>query len=388
MPAATAHAQQSDEEESLFELPEEEEENNGEEEEDAERVERDEEKSLDEMTREEAIEAGFVFGEEDEDDSRNASIFLAATAGLFAHGVGHWSIEERDTAVFLFGMQGASLALVGGALGWQALSEDSPSSRSYTSTALVAGGGLFGLSYLLDVLGTTYDTDLGFPSNRRRTRGIALGTNYTFHDLEGYETDSLQMLGAEAIVDMGWGYVRARTDHDVQLETSGYGGTLGTRFGQGPNPHSYLFAEVEGEMLGYSQAGRFRRLGGQALVGLSVGLGDWFGHLRQVAAGASVGAAARRYALPVGEGDDFEASSWTSHIPVETFIHLNLSERLNARAAYANREGSLIQSGPRGVGVGSLQLQYESGRNLDLVLGAEAGGGLALSAGLRLWLWE
>lgn len=381
-------ADETDEEEELFELPDESQEREEGDDTEAEKVRREEDKPLDQMSREEAREAGFVFGDDDEDNDRNAAVFLAATAGLFAHGAGHWYAGEQRTASLLMAMQVASLTLVGSGLLWEVASGRSAASRSYTSTAYYAGAGLFGLSYLLDVIGTAYNTEIGFPRNRRRSRGMAAGANYTFYELEGLEVDSLQMLGAETLVDLGWGYLSARTEQDVELDTSVYGGRLGARFLRGSDAHSYLFVELDGEFMSHTAGAPFERWGGEAVAGLSVDLGNWFTRLRHVAVGASAGIGRRRYAVPAEQGGEPEPAAGTTHIPLETFAHFNLTDRLNARVAYANREGGLLQTASRGIGVGSLELLYESASNIDLVVGAEAGGGLAVRGGLRFWLWE
>lgn len=342
---------------------------------------------LEQMGRKDARQAGFVFGNSEEESSRTSATFLAATAGLFAHGIGHWYIDERRTAEILVSVEAASVGLMGSALLWRYLSDDSPASVIYARPAMYAGLGLFGLSYLLDVIGTMQNADIGMPPNTRRTQGISVQATYNYLTVEGYPSKTLQVLTAGSRVDLGWGYVGLRTDQDVFLDTSIYGLTLGSRPWRGPGRHTFVFADIDTEYFNFSGQGRFQRVGGQARVGVSLGLGNWISQLRNVAVGAAVGYGHNWYALPTKPNASLGLAVSSGYIPLETFVHFNLTDKLNVRLAYEHRAGELLQTTPAGLGVASAQFQYQSADMLDLVLGAQLGGGLGITGGLRVWLW-
>lgn len=374
-------------EDALFEKPEQEAEQESSENITRRRLQRIEEQPLEQMSEEQARQSGFVFGDPNEESSRTSAAFLAATAGLLAHGVGHWYVDERRTAAILLGMEGAGLALMGSALAWQGLADDSPASQIYARPAMYAGLGLFGLSYLLDIIGTVQTTEIGLPVNTRRTRGISVEANYRYIDMQGYPTKTLQLLTAGSTVDLGWGYVGARTDQDVYLETSVYGLTLGSRPWRGPGRHTYLFVEGDGEWFNFSGTGRFQRLGAQMRAGVSLELGNWISQLRHVAVGAAAGYGYHWLWLPGADSQMSQAAS-VSYVPFEMFVHFNLTERLNARVAYEHQNGEFLQSTPPNWAVTSVEVLYRSTDILDLVVRGELGGGFGVTGGLRVWFWE
>lgn len=342
---------------------------------------------IDKMTLQEAREAGFVFGSPVEEESRAAATFVAATAGLLVHGAGHWYAEEPRTALILLVAEGVSVALVGSALLWRWAGDNSPAAEVFLRPALNLGVGIFALSYFLDIIGTAQSAELGMALNSRRTRGIHLQADYHYLNLDGYSTETLQLLSAGSVLDLDWGYIGARTDQDVSLNTALYGATLGARPWRG-GAQDYVFVEVDGEWLNFSGLGRFRRLSGEARAGISLGLGRWISHLREVAVGASLGFGLHGYALPTAPSSDLAQALLLSHIPVETFLHFNMTDRLHTRLAYTYRQGEFLQTTRSGLGVASLEFVYRSANRIDLVLRARAGGGVELSGGLRLWLWE
>jgi hypothetical protein len=352
------------------------------------RVRRLDEQPLEQMDREDAQAAGFVFGDAQQESSRTSATFLAATAGLFAHGVGHWYLDEKRTAGILLAAQGASVMLMSSALAWQWLSDDSTASQVYSRPALYAGVGLFGLSYLLDVIGTMQSGEVGVPINSRRERGISLEAHYRYLNLESFGADTLQLLSAGTLFDLGWGYVGIRTDQDVYLDTSVYGGTLGGRPWRGPGRHTFVYVEADGEWLGYSGVGRFNRAGGELTAGMSLGLGNWISQLRHVAVGAAIGYGHHWYSLPVADDAEFAAGVSAGYVPFEMFVHFNLTEQLSARAAYEHREGAFLETSPAGLAVASIEFLYQSTDALDLVVRGEFGGGVGLSGGLRVWFWK
>lgn len=343
------------------------------------------EKPLEEMSVEEAKQAGFIFGDQKLEDSRATAIFMAATAGLLLHGAGHWYVDESNTALYLVIAEGVSLGIIGSAFLWRWLSDASSASQVYFGPALYTGLGLFAMSYLLDLIGTA---QLGMLDNTRRTRGISVEADYQYLGLEELSSGSLQLLSASTTFDFGALYFGGRTDQDISFETALYGATLGGRPWRGPFTHDFVFAEAQGEWLNYGGIGRFRRLSGQVRAGVSFELGHWLSHLRRVALGASIGYGRHWYALPVASSRQLEHAISVSYIPVETFLHVNLTERLNARMAYEYRQGDFIQTARPGLGLASLELLYRSTNRLDLVVRGQLSGGFSLSGGLRLWLWE
>lgn len=380
--------QRAFDEEELFERPQVEQETAAPQQSGARRVQRVEEKPLEQMSVNEAQAAGFVFGDPAEESSRTSATFLAATAGFLAHGAGHFYLNENRTAGILLAAEGVSLVLISSAFVWPWLSDGSTASKMYARPALYAGVGLFGLSYLLDVVGTMQNTDIGLPQNTRRHRGVSVEANYSYLSLEGFGADTLQLMTAGSTVDLGWGYIGARTDQDVYLDTSAYGLRLGARPWRGPGQQTFAFVEADGEWLSYSGVGRFARLGAQGRAGVSMGLGNWISQLRHVAVGASVGYGHQWYRLPQADSPNMGFALSSGYIPFEMFMHLNLTERLNARAAYEHRDGDFLQSNAPGLAVGSLEFLYQSTDRLDLVVRGEYGGGLAFSGGLRVWFWE
>jgi hypothetical protein len=386
----TAMAQDDDAltEDELFERPDEEEERNTPEQTGQRRVRRVEEQPLEQMSSEEARAAGFVFGDARQESSRTSAAFLAATAGLFAHGIGHWYLEEKRTAGILLATQGASVVLMSSALAWEWFSEGSTASKIYSRPAFYAGLGLFGLSYLLDVIGTMQSGEIGVPNNTRPTKGISLEAHYRYLNLEAYGAETLQLLTAGTVFDLGWGYAGVRTDQDVYLDTAVYGGKLGARPWRGPGRHTFAFVEADGEWLGYSGAGRFARIGGELRAGISLGLGNWISQLRHVAVGVGAGYGQHWYQLPSEEETKLTTSVATGYVPFEMFMHFNLTEQLNARMAYEHREGGFLATSPAGLAVASAEFLYQSSDALDLVVRGEFGGGVGVSGGLRVWFWK
>lgn len=345
------------------------------------------EKPLDSMTVDEAKEAGFVFGSEQEDESRTSATLLAATAGLVVHGAGHWQLEEPRTAGILLATELTGLALIGGALGWQAQSDGSPASRVFAGPAVFAGTGMFAVSYLADIMGTVQSVELGLPQNDTRQRGVSATAEYGFLRLDGYPGSTLQLLTVGSRADLGFGYLEAETAQDIYLDTSRYGADLGWRFWRGPGRHNFVFVEVEGDALQFRGTGAFQRFGLAAELGLSLDVGQVISQLRHFVVGTSIGWGRHWYQLP-GPDEEFEGAYRSDFIPFEMFMSLNFNDQLNARLSYERRDGDFLQSDSRLLGMVAAELTFRTGAAADLILRAEAGGGYGLSAGLRVWLWE
>ncbi|MFU8803077.1 MAG: hypothetical protein ACNA8W_04630 [Bradymonadaceae bacterium] len=207
-----------------------------------------ERKSLTVMTREELSEDGFVFGDDLGRGSRARAIVLAATAGLVVHGVGHWYVNDRQTALVLMGMQGLSMAMLGTALGGYLWGQDNAwGSSRVISPLILVGGGLFVLSYLIDVVGTIYSDELGLPENTHRTRGISVVARYTY--IKPDHVFLRHFLLGEVRLDLGRFYGATRTLQEVGLDLSTYGATVGWRPWQGTLPLTHVFMEVDSDYL-------------------------------------------------------------------------------------------------------------------------------------------
>ena len=345
------------------------------------------EKPLESMTLEEAREAGFVFGSDEEEESRTSATLMAATAGLVVHGAGHWHMKESRTAGILLATELTGLALAGSALTWQALSDGSPASRVFAGPAVFAGSGLFAVSYLADIMGTVQSVELGLPQNDGRLRGVSGHAEYSFLRLDGYPGSTLQLLTVGATADLGFGYLEAETAQDVYLDTSRYGADLGWRFWRGPGRHNFVFVEVEGDALQFRGVGPFTRFGLVAELGLSFDVGQLISQLRHLVVGSSIGWGRHWYQLPDAE-EELGGAYHSDFIPFEMFMSLNLNDQLNARLSYKRRDGAFLQSDSRLLGMAGAELTFRTGSAADLILRAEAGGGYALSTGLRVWFWE
>ena len=374
-----------DSEEELFEVPEEDG-AEGADEEEAVEEERRREEPLREMDKQEAKEAGFDFGGDARIAERTTGSFLAATGGLLAHGIGHWYVQEPRTAIFLAITEGVSVLLMGTGLAVNILEPNSTTGTAYAGTAFHVGAGLFGTSYLIDIIGSVQGGTLRMPDNGRIRRNVAIRAGYEFTRARGYPQPHhfFGMLD----YDVGPLFGEAGSEQEFQFDASSYLVDLGVRFWRGGRDLTYVYTTLYGEFFQYRAAGKYSRLTGELRLGTSLDLGLISPHLEQVAVGADAGYGLAAYRIPVLGSSGYIWGGRAPYIPVEIYTHFNLSQRLNVRMHYEKRPGAPLQATRRLGGVGGIDFFFDTPNIFDLELGAEFGGGFALSGALVLQLWE
>lgn len=372
-------------EEELFEVPEGEESTGGANDETLDATRRRDEKSLREMSKDEASEAGFEFGAAERTSERTGATLLALSGGALVHGVGHWYVEDPRTALFLVGAEGVGAALAGlGAATWLTHRDD-PSASAFAASTFHVGTGVFGLSYLLDVVGVILGAQGSDGANAREPRDLSLEGNYRYLGAEGYPLQHHFRGGLDFRMDPVYG--SASTGQEFQFEGSSYTGTIGVLWWRGDRPWTYAYVEGAGDMLDFRGAGRFQRWNAELRAGLSLDLGLVAHHLERVAVGTEFGYGRAWYFTGSQVDRSLRAAVGTGHIPVEVYSHFNLSERFHLRVEYEKSSARRLQATRRLGGIGGLEMRFDSTDLLDLQLGAEFGGGFALHAGLVLDVW-
>lgn len=357
----------------------------------AEQQQREAEKPINQMSRAELLKAGFVFGTPEHKSQRSSGLLMALVPGAVVHGAGHLYLGDKRTGLGLLIMEATGLALVGGGALVPLIFEGDAASMSGSRSIIYLGTGMFAMSYLLDILGTLQGPELQFSENSRRLVGGSMAASYTFLSTDSFPLRNL--LSVEATAQTAQVFFKAGTRQDVSLDTSFYDATFGWRFWRGEEAQTFAWAQVDGELMNFRGLGRFNRLSGAGLFGLSMDLGALSSHLRGLALGGSTGFMYQRYALPDATQDptaDDYTYSWevgSSSIPLELFLHFNFSERLRLRFAYTRRDGALLQDIDRLFAVPSLAATYASTKTSDIEVKAEYGEGLGLSIGLRFWVW-
>jgi hypothetical protein len=178
------------------------------------------------------------------------------------------------------------------------------------------------------------------------------------------------------------------TTQDFGINTSNYAADVGVRYWQGQRPWTYGYVEVAGELFDHREVAPVQRWRGEVRAGLSVDLGVVAPHLSEVALGAELGVGREWYRLPTESADSGGFGGGLDYIPLETYAHFNVSQRLNVRVDYTKRAGDPLQATRRLAGRGGLEFNYDSTDLFDLELRAEVGGGVAVTGGLILWVWE
>jgi len=372
-----------EDEEQLFELEaaaEERRESSGDEKEEKHRR---REGAISEMSRVEARKAGFVFGDDERTASRTSSVLLAATAGSGVHGIGHWYAEDRRTAIFLAGAQGVSLALAGTGLTTWFLEGESPVGAAVASKTFHLGAGLFGLSYLLDVVGTIRIGTFQDSDEAEDLRGFDLEASYRYLQARGYPLNHHFEGGLS--FDLGRVYGRTSTEQEFALDGSSYGTELGVRWLRGSRTRTFAYAVADVGFLDFRGTGGFERWRGDLRIGASMDLGIVSPHLEGVALGAEAGYG-RSYDTLDASTSDAGATVQTAYLPVEVYSTFDLSDRVRSRVGYEQAEERRLQATRRLGGVGAVDFVYESTDVLDLEIGAEFGGGFAVSGGFLVHL--
>ena len=394
-PADAASARQGlspQEEDALFQI------NEGDEllkteEDDAQRRDRPLEQPIKGMSDAELREAGFVFGDAQDSRVRSTATLLALFPGSLAHGIGHWYMGDRRAAIILAAMETMGLGLfLGAGLSPVVYGADFGAS-SATRHLMYLGAGLFAASYVLDVVGTIQGADpllFKHPSDAPRKASVGLKYGY----LELGELPIRNVLLADAVGDLGAGYVELRTLQDVGLTLSTYGATLGARPWRHPElPGARLELEVDAEWMQWRQRGRFERVTVAGLVGGSLDLGFLSKTMQRVALGLKTGYLHQWFALPAPTRfnplePEPEPSQWShdaAGLPFMMWVQFDLSRRTRMRMEYTRRDGALLHDGSPALGVPAMQINYRSTANLDIEARADWGSGLGLWAGLRIW---
>ncbi len=374
-------------EEELFEVPDDEPDEPTADEQGTEGRERRRDVSLTEMSRGEAERAGFDFGDERETGRRTTGSFLAATGGLVAHGLGHWYVEDPRTALTLAAAEGGSLAFLGTGLGLWLTRPDGSVGRRAGAASFHLGAGLFGLSYLVDLVGTLQDARLRLPPNTGGRSGLALQLGYRYVHA-GNDPLNHYFVG-RADVGAGPVFGELRTRQEFRFETSDYKTEVGVRLLRGSREMTRLYTVLRADWFVSQRGAGMRRLRGEARLGGSLDLGAVAPHLEQIVVGADLGGGMLGYRRPVGgEGSDFAWAERPWYLPVEVYADLNLSERLNGRIGYDKRPGEPLQPNNRLGGVGEVRFRYDSSELFDLQLEGRFGDGYSLQAGLIVRLAE
>jgi len=371
--------------ESLFDVDESEREGEEEGGDEAVELERRGEKPLSQMSEEEAKEAGFNFGDQEESTVRTTGAFIAATGGLVARGLGHWYVGERNTAIWLAGMEGVAIALAGSGLATFFLAGDTTAGRAVSAPLFHLGAGLFGFSYIADVVGTIQGEQQELPDNSLDRPGLDVQLGYRF--LQSPRFPSNHFLNAGAELDFEPFYMAFDTDQQVGLDAGIYRVTLGGRPWRGRRRLTRFYLEAQGRLLDFSGVGGFRLWDARGLAGVSVDLGTLSSQLAGFALGGEIGFG-QQWIKPRPGGESSSVTVSRNYLPVEVYGHFNLSKRMNVRLAYRRARGEFLQGVRHLAGVGQLEFAYDSSGFLDLRLKAEAGAGFALGAGLSADIWR
>ena len=357
---------------------------------------RDTEKELSSMDEQELRDAGFVFGDQSRGaGARSTGTLLAITAGTLVHGVGHWYLGDQRSATALAIMEGASVLLWSAAGFLPLLSGADFGQAPYSRPLLYSGLGLFGASYVLDVIGTIQGSEQLSFRNANRVKGASVGVRYGYLQLDDVDTRNVMRVDLEA--DAGWGYLLGHSVQDVGLQLSTYQSTLGGRIWRdAKRPQTQVFVEAEGDWLVFRKTGRFERLMAVGRVGGALDLGAFSSHFNRVALGFKGGYLRQWYAFPEAQDYDPLRDASTPEgfahgvggLSLETFVHFNLSERMHARFAYTRQDGAFLHDLDARWGVPSVQINYRSAQRLDIEIVGQYGSGLGLWTGLRYWLWQ
>jgi hypothetical protein len=373
-------------EEELFELGDDEQlEESGAEEDSEVRGERREGIPLRKMDRKQAERAGFEFGEGNQSGARTTGALLAVTGGTVLRGLGHWYVDDQRTALTLAAVEGGALLLAGSGLGlW--LGDSIPrAGRAYGGAAFHVGAGLFGLSYLVDVIGALQDARLRLPSNTARRSGVSFQAGYRYLNADSFPFQHFLVARGDYAFGRVFGDVHTR--QDFRLQSSEYETEVGVRLFRGKREDTSLYLAGRGDWLTKRGDGPYRRGRGEARLGASLDLGLVAPHLEQIVAGVDAGWGILAYRRPTGqESFAWQGTSW--YLPVEVYTDLNLSDRLNVHVSYDKRAGEPLDPSGRLAGVGGVRLRYDSSELFDLEIAGRFGDGYSLQVGLLLRVLE
>jgi hypothetical protein len=346
---------------------------------------------LQSMTRDELVRSGFFYGNAAKDDAQSTAVLALLTVGLLAHGAGHYALGDDRTAAALLVMESVGVLLLAGGIIAPRIVEGEWSGATYSRHAVYAGTGLVATSFLLDVAGLLQGNNSEAPSNSTRQRGLSVLAQAGYLDTSRYPIQTV--LRADVELDLGAVDVWGTTTQDVSLFTSVYGGGVGWRFIQDGDSYSYAYVRGDGEYMTLRLDGGFDRVSAAGFVGGSLDMGLLNRRLRGVAFGLEVGYMSQWYWLetpdinPTTQEATRELGVRLDSLPLEVFVHGNMTEKMHLRLSYRRRDGDFLQDGARLWAIPGIGLTYNSTKSLDLVLRGEYGGGLGLWGGLRAWVF-
>lgn len=338
------------------------------------------------LSKDEAEQAGFKFGEEETEVEQTAGILAAATSGLVVHGIGHWYLERPRAARLLAGIEGASVLLAGSGLAVWALEGDTAAGSAYAGAAFPLGAGLFGASYAIDLVGTLNGNDRAIPANRRTLRRIDVIAGYRY--TTGDAVVARHALDTAVEFDVDRFTARGSTLVGLRLDTRRHGGSVGWRLLRGASRLTHLGVEARGHYLRFDGVGRFQRWSGDVRLGGFLDLGAIAPSLSEIALGGAVGMGHQWTWLPAGPRRSLALATRGFYVPVEVVTHFNVVDRLHAELAYRRVPDRLLQRTRRLAGVGELELTYSSSPVLDFFTTVEVGGGVSVGAGVSFRLWR
>lgn len=360
---------------------------------DTQRLDRSLESPIKSMSDAQLAEAGFVFGDSEDSRVRSTATLLALSAGLLGHGVGHWYMGDRRTAILLGSMEAAGILIfLSSGIAPMLYGADFGAS-SASRHLLLLGGGFFSASYVLDVVGTIQGADpLLFSNPADAARKVSGALKYGYLELN--ELPLRNVMRADLELDGGLLYARGRTMQDVGLTVSTYGGLLGVRPWRLEGvPGTRVEIEADVDYLQWRQRGRFERLSVVGMLGGSLDLGLLSKSLQRVVLGLKSGYMYQWYAFPDPTrydplGAEPDPQEWTQGLgglPFSLWVQFDLSRRTRVRMDYSRRDGEFLHDNSPVFGVPGVQLNYRSTANLDIEVRAEYGSGVGLWGGLRVW---
>lgn len=341
--------------------------------------------SLEEMSREQLQEQGFVFENTLTQRERAHATLFALTAGAIVPGAGHWHLDDSSTAATLMVVDAAALTLIGSAffLSVRPRGRSKLDDRRYDLGYL--GAGLLGTSWLIDIFGTAYRDELGIPTSTRRHHGVGVAMGYQYWRPAGL---SMRHVADVEVTARGRHIeLKGRTAQELGIGMSDYELTGRWFPFVGTTPETRAGFGLSGRYRSYRFDESFRRAEVGGRLRGSLNLGRLVGHLDQMTLGASTGLVLRTASQ--GRGSVREGSSrW--FVPAELFLGLNLTDQLRVRGRWERSTDHWLETfdrlGP--VGVGTCEVSYRSTDRLDLQFFTSFGHGVGIGAGLRGWFTE
>ncbi len=344
-----------------------------------------ERRTLEDMSREELEEEGFVFEDTLQERQRAHATLFAMTAGAVVPGAGHWQLDDSRTAISLVVVDATALALItaGTVLAIRPTERPAIDDRRYEMW--FAGTGLLGTSWLVDIFGTAYRDDLGIPESTRRQRGWGVGARYEY--VRPRELTLRHMWTTELTLrsrhlegqlgmsqEFGWGM----SDYFVE----GRWFPLVSRDGR-----TRLGLQASGRVARYRMDEPFQRIDGVGRLVGELDLGRLIGHLDQMQVGVSIGAGARGERVLVDDQwPDYEQQALL--VPMRMELALNLTDPLRLIVGYERGERNWLEPQASRLGHPTVELRYRSTERIDLHFQSYFGQGTGLGAGLRFWFGE